>query len=770
MGPATAKFDLLDRITKVIAESHDFRGTVDNIVAMVREEMQADVCSLYLYDEKADDLILVATSGLDQSSIEKVRMSPSEGLTGLVFESKKSLFLQNADKHPSFKYFPETREEEFKTFLGVPLICCRLPVGVLIIQDRENRTYDKIELKLFNAIAGQVSGVVVNAKLLTDLGKGEASPSETKGLSEKSLILRGTPATPGIAMGPAIVMETYDDLHFIIEERSDNPAAEKRRLQKAFQEGQKEIEALRSRVQERLSAEDATIFNIHLMMLEDQGFKEKVLDLIERGSSATYALKSVIAGYLRSFQEIDDQYLRDRAVDIEDVGRRLIRLMSDKPREGFLHMTGEGILITRLITPTDVSNLSTEQVRGIATVAGGHTSHAIILSRSLGIPCVVGIEDLLNIAHPGDFIIVDGNTGNVFLNPDQNIVREYQRLLDDYNRHMVELVSEKDFPAVTLDGVKIRLMANAGLVSDLKLIEYYGADGIGLYRTEFPFMARAKLPTEEEQYNIYRKMVEGTDGKPVNIRTLDIGGDKTIPYMNMPEEENPFLGWRSIRMLTEKANIFRTQIRAILRAARFGQVGIIIPMVTILEEIRAVKILVEEAKRGLESEKIPFQGDVPVGVMIEVPSAVHLAHRIARETDFLTIGTNDLVQYALAVDRNNKMVAHLYDPMNPAILNLINMTSLAARESRIPLGLCGEIAGDPLWTPLLIGLDIHVLSMNSASIPLIKRSIRLLRKEDCQRAAHRALRAGSSAEVKRIMSRFEKVIQSQVLFHPEEAR
>ncbi len=768
MSPTTKKLEFLDRITNVIAESHDFRGTVDNIVTMIREEMQADVCSLYLHDEEKGDLVLVATSGLDQSAVGKVRMSPAEGLTGLVFESRKSLFLQNADKHPSFKYFPETREEEFKTFLGVPIISHRRPLGVLIIQDRENRNYEKIELQLFNTIAGQVAGVLANARLLTELSASSPVPAKLTEPSRKSFLLRGTPATSGIAMGPAVVMETYDDLHYIIEEKSDNAAAEKRRLQRAFREAQKEIEVLRTRVHERLGAEDATIFNIHLMMLEDQGFKEKVLELIEKGSTATYALKSVISDYLKSFQEIDDQYLRDRAVDIEDVGRRLIRLMSDSPGESFLHIQGEGILITRLVTPTDVSNLSTEQVRGIATVAGGHMSHAIILARSLGIPCVVGIEELLEAVRTGDFIIVDGNTGNVFLNPDQNIINEYKRLLDDYNRHMVELVSEKDFPAVTLDGEKIKLMANAGLVSDLRLIQYYGADGIGLYRTEFPFMVRTKLPTEEDQFKIYKLMVEGAQGKPVNIRTLDVGGDKAISYLNMPQEENPFLGWRSIRMLTEKADIFKTQIRAILRAAQHGPVGILIPMVSILEELRAVRILIEESKRELEEEKVPFEPDVPLGVMIEVPSAAHLAGRIAREADFLTIGTNDLVQYVLAVDRNNKMVAHLYDPMNPAVLNLIHMTSRAAQEAGTSLGLCGEIAADPLWTPLLVGLGISVLSMNSASIPMIKRTIRLIRKEDCQRAAYRALRADSSAEVRRIMSRFEKIIQSQVLFHPEE--
>ena len=768
MSPARTKLGLLDRITRVIAESHDFRGTVDNIVAMVKDEMQTDVCSLYLYNEEEKCLVLVATRGLEQAAIGSVQMAPDEGLTGLVFESKKPLILQDAHQHPRFRYFPATREEEFKTFLGVPLINRGNAIGVLVIQDRENRSYDTLEIQIFNTIAGQVTGVVVNARLLRELSIADIAVPASQEEPRNSLVLHGTPATAGIAMGPAVLVETYDDLHYIIEERSENPAAEKRRLQKAITEGQKEIEALRLRVQKQLSAEDATIFNIHLMMLEDQGFKEKVLELIEEGNTAAYALKSVISSYLKSFQEIDDQYFRDRAVDIEDVGRRLIRLLSDSPGDGSLHLSGEGILIARLITPTDAANLSTNQVRGIATSAGGHTSHAIILSRSLGIPCVVGLEELLDVVSPGDFIIVDGNTGNVFLNPDENVIKEYRRLLDDYTRHIVELVSEKDLPAVTRDGFKVQLMANAGLVSDLKLIQNFGADGIGLYRTEFPFMARTMLPTEEEQYKIYKTMVKGAKGKPVNIRTLDVGGDKAISYLNMPEEENPFLGWRSIRMFIEKADIFKTQIRAILRAARHGSVGILIPMVTILEEVHGVRVLIEESRKELEAEKVPFNPDVPLGFMIEVPSAAHLASRLAQEADFLTIGTNDLVQYALAVDRNNKRVAHLYDPMNPAILNLIAMTSRAAREAGISVGVCGEVASDPLWTPLLIGLDIKVLSMNAASIPLIKRSVRLVRKEDCVRAAYRALRAGSSAEVRRILSHFVKVIETEVLFHPEE--
>lgn len=769
MSPARHQISLLDRITRVIGESHDFRETVDNIVSLVKEEMHTDVCSLYLYDEEKNRIYLVATEGLSRSAIGKVEMKPSEGLTGLVFETMTPLIVQDAHEHPRFKYFPVAKEEKFKTFLGVPLISRKNPIGVLVVQDFDNKTYNKQELQLFNTIAGQVAGVVVNARLLRQLTTVNPFPLSVPEPERAPLVLHGTPATPGIAMGPTVLMEIHDDFHYIIEEYTDDPEGQKRKFREATEAGRKEIEALRERVQEQLGEDEAGIFNIHLMMLEDQGFNQKVLEVIDSGTTALFAVKNVLSGFLKSFQDMDDQYLKDRAVDIQDVGRRVIRLLSDQSRDGSLHFHDEGILITSLITPSDAAILSTEKVQGVATLAGGHTSHAIILSRSLGIPCVVGIDDLLEIVQPGDYVIVDGNTGNVFINPDETVVKEYKRLLKDYTKHVVELVSEKELPAVTLDGFKVDLMANVGLLSDLKFIEYYGAEGIGLYRTELPFMARSILPTEDEQYRIYRNMVEGTGGKTVNIRTLDVGGDKTIPYLNFPVEENPFLGWRSIRMCLEKGDIFKTQIRAIMRAACHGQVRILIPMVSTLEEVKGIKKFVEEARMELRSSKTPHDDAIQLGLMIEVPSAALLAGKLAREVDFLTVGTNDLTQYTLAVDRNNKSVAHMYDPMNPSILNLIAMTARAARESDIPVAVCGEIAADPLWTPLLIGLDIAGLSMNASSIPLIKRSIRLIRQADCARAARRALKAGTSADVRRIMSRFEKMIQTEVVFHPKES-
>ena len=768
MCPTRDQISLLEHISRLIGESHDFKGTVDNIVSLVKREMHTDVCSLYLYNEERNHLALVASEGLSGDAIGKVKMKPSEGLTGLVFETRTPLVVQNAETHPRFRYFPITREEHYHTFLGVPLISRRNPIGVLVVQDKGERSYTKQELQLFNTIAGQVAGVVVNARLLNGLSMGTMALEPVAEPVHQSKLLHGTPATPGIAMGTAIILEGSDDIHYIMEELSENPDQERKLFDKSVGEARAEIEKLQSRIHEQLGEEDAAIFNIHLMMIEDQGFTQKVDDLISSGYTALYSVKTVVAEYLNSFDNINDPYLKERGVDIEDVGRRLMRLLSGSASDDTLFIEEEGILLSRLITPSDAANLAGQKVKGIATASGGHTSHAIILSRSMGIPCVVGIDEILDIVHPGDFIIVDGNTGTVYVNPDENVVQEYRRLTEDYNRHMVELVRERDLPAVTLDGYRVELLANVGLISDLKLTSFYGAEGIGLYRTEIPFLARNMIPEEDEQYRIYRRMVEGAMGKPVTIRTLDVGGDKNVPYLKIPKEENPFLGWRSIRMCLEKVDIFKIQIRAILRAAVHGSVNLMIPMISSMEEVHRVKTLIEESIRELDASRVPHRSGVPVGIMIEIPAAAHLADRLAKEVDFFSIGTNDLTQYALAVDRNNRKVAHLYDPMNPAVLSLIQMTTKAARDNGIPVGVCGEIASLPLWTPLLLGLGVTDLSMNAAAIPLVKRSIRLIKYQDCQRAARRAIKASTSSEVRRILSRFETMIKTQVYFSPRE--
>jgi phosphotransferase system, enzyme I, PtsP len=753
-GTPDRHLSLLERITEAITHSHDLPGTLANVVALVKEEMHTAVCSLYLYDEEKDRLVLAATRGLQEGSIGKVEMKPAEGLTGLVFTSGEPQVVKDASRHPRYKYFPITGEEEFHSFLGVPLISRHRPIGVLVVQDRETRAYSRSEVQLFTTIAGQVAGVVVNARLLAEVSqaKGDRRAVPRPALS-RPRILHGIPATPGIAMGKAHILETADDLHFLVEERAKDPARERSAFAESLAAARVQVEDLQTRMARQVGEDNASIFNIHLMMLEDQGFSGKVLALVDQGFTALFAVKTVISDYLRSFETIADPYLRDRSVDVEDVGRRLIRNLTGSS-EGRLAFEEEGVLVAGTLTPSDAANLPAEMVKGIVTTSGGQTSHAIILARSLGIPCVVGAEDLLEVVRPGDFLILDGNTGNVYLNPDREVVREYRRHMDDFARHLSVLVSEKDLPSVTADGCRISLLANAGLLSDLRLIHFYGAEGVGLYRTEFPYFARKGLPSEEEQYRIYRKMVEGAEGKPVTIRTLDAGGDKELAALGIPPEENPFLGWRAIRLCLGRMDIFTDQLRAIYRAANHGPVKLLIPMVSSLEEVLRVKAVLAETLSELAAARIPHNPEVPLGVMIEIPAAALIAPRLAREVDFFSIGTNDLTQYALAVDRNNKKVAHLFNPMNPGVIQLMALTARAAGEAGIPVSVCGEVASDPAWAPLLVGMGFTELSMNPASIPLVRRAVRALSREEAARAARKALKAGTVADVQKLLAKF----------------
>ncbi len=745
---------LLERITDVITRSHDFSGTLDNIVALVQEEMRTDACSLFLYDEEKDRLVLAANRGLKPHSTGKVEMKPSEGLTGLAFTSGEPQVVRDAPDHPRYKYFAVTGEEAFRTFVGIPLFNRLRPIGVLVAQDRGDRVYDRAEIGLFATIAGQVAGVVANARLLAEVSRAREDDGAARlAAPPRPRILRGTPATPGIAMGKAHVLESAEDLHFLVEEKARDPEHERAVFTEAVAAARAQVEDLRGRVGRQLGEDNASIFNIHLMMLEDQGFSAKVLGLLDQGFSALFAVKTVISGYLRSFETIADPYLRDRAVDVEDVGRRLIRNLTGGG-EGALTFEEEGVLVAETLTPSDAASLPGDMVKGIVTSSGGQTSHAIILARSLGIPCVVGTEDVLEVVHPGDFLVVDGNIGNVFLNPDREVVREYKRHMEEYARHLSELVSEKALPAVTRDGARVILMANAGLLSDLKLVHFYGAEGIGLYRTEFPFFARKGIPSEDDQYRIYRKMVEGAEGKSVTIRTLDAGGDKEVPALGIPDEENPFLGWRAIRVCLEKVDLFKDQLRAVFRAASHGPVKLLLPMVSSLEEVLKAKAIIAETLAELAAARVPFSAEVPLGLMIEIPSAALIAPRLAKEVDFFSIGTNDLTQYTLAVDRSNKKVAHLFNPMHPAVVQLMAATARAAEEAGIPVSVCGEVAADPAWAPLLVGLGYTELSMNPASIPLVRRAVRSFSREEAAKAVRRALKAGSAEEVRKLLARF----------------
>ncbi len=678
----------LEDISGLILHSHDLQETLDNIVNLVAKRVGSDVCSIYLLEDDGETLRLKATKGLSRGSVGKITMKTSEGLTGLAVEDRSIIATDNAPLHPRYKYFRETREEKFLSFLGVPLFERKTPVGVLVVQTREARVFTPAEISTISTIAYQISSIVINAKLLDSIHqkekeraffaselekmkageiKGRFHPEQEKKRKLSSLI--GTPVSPGFAWGKIYIFSRNENDGIDMEHAASRPE-ERKRFQIALEKAKIQTLYMEKRVAEVMSKEDAAIFHSHLMFLEDRGFITKITDSIDNGYSAGQAIREVVDYYVNAFAKMEDPYLRERSADMEDIGRRLLGALNgnSSSRKKFRE---KRIIVADDILPSDMATMDHEKVLGIVTERGNAGSHAAIMAKSLGIPAVVGIDGLMKQISPRNEVIVDGTSGHLYINPDQRIKEEYERLQRDFSLKQRELEGLRDLPAETVDGSRVFLRANIGLLNDVKVAQASGAEGVGLYRTEFPYMTRKTFPNRMEQYNLYRKIVEGFPCHPVTIRTLDIGGDKGLSYFPFPKEDNPFMGWRSIRVSLEEQDIFREQLAAILMASVHGKITVMFPMISSVEEIRTVKRIFEEVKDELAADKKPFNPAIPLGVMVEIPAAVQISHLLIREVDFFSIGTNDLIQYTLAADRNNPKVKQYYDPYHPAILHSI---------------------------------------------------------------------------------------------------
>jgi len=562
-------------------------------------------------------------------------------------------------------------------------------------------------------------------------------------------VFSGIPVSPGVSRGKVFVLESQSQTVPQRELTEAEVAPELQRMEQALTRTRHEVQEVQRKVSESMGAKDADIFDAHLLMLEDPVLMEEVRRLIETGrTNAEHAIRQAVDRYANALEASGDDYLRERSADLRDVAERLLgQLMGRSGIEALLQLQEKSVIIAHDLTPSITARLDKSLVLGFGIEVGSKTSHTAILARSLGLPAVAGLHEIVPHLRAGDYVLLDGFNGVVILNPTDQTLFEYGQIV----RRQVDLESQlndlRDKPAVTLDGLRITLSANIESPEDIENVRRCGAEGVGLFRTEFLFLNRDTLPSEDEQFAAYHRVAEALKPAPVVIRTLDLGGDKFLSPLAVPHEMNPFLGWRAIRFCLHEKDIFRAQLRAILRASVAGNVKMMYPMICGLEELVQANQLLDECRAALRGEGVPFDEKMEVGMMIEVPSAAVVADLLARRVAFFSVGTNDLVQYSLAVDRLNERIAHLYEPTHPSIVRLINLTVTAARQPNIWVGVCGEMAGDPALVPLLLGLGVDELSVAAPSVPRIKHLIRSLKVSDARELAAFALQSDSAAAI-----------------------
>lgn len=763
----------LEDISSIILHSHDLQETLDNIVTIVAKRMASEVCSIYLLEDDGETLVLKATKGLSKSAVGTVSMKISEGLSGLVVQTRDMVTTDNAPAHPRYKYFKHSKEERYLSFLGLPLFERKTPIGVIVVQTVAARSFTLDEISVLRTITFQISSIVLNAKLLDSIqtkeqerayyeqelarlkthrpGDGGRERLEPK---SKSCSLGGTAVSPGFSHGKVYILDRFSD-KVIKVAKVGSVAEELHKFRIALEKVTIQTIYMEKRVSELLSEDDASIFHTHLMILEDRGFLNKISDLIDQGVGATRAVHEVVQGYIEVFAAMEDPYLRERSADMEDIGRRIIDVLEGNEHNG-VKLKEKRVIVAEDIFPSDMAMLDHDKILGIATEKGNIYSHAAIMAKSLGIPAVVGIKGLLHAANVKDQVIVDGTSGHIYLNPEKHVRDEYLRLEREYTIRLKELEPLRDLPAVTSDGARILLRANIGLLSDVRTATANGAEGVGLYRTEFPYMARTNFPNRQEQALLYRKILEGFPEQPVNIRTLDIGGDKGLPYFSYPHEDNPFLGWRSIRVSLDEEAIFREQLAGILLAAPAGQATIMFPLISCLDEVRRIRTILDSVVEELCQQGHDVCSGLPLGIMVEVPAAVQIIDRLAAEVDYLSIGTNDLIQYMLAADRNNTKVKQYYEPYHPAVLHAIKRIADVGQRMGKKVSLCGEMAADPLNALLLVGMGIREFSLSAPGIPLVKQAIRSHSLRLCQAMARKVLDLDTACDIKRYLAKRRK--------------
>jgi len=723
--------DILRRIVQEVNSAPDLDQALQIIVQRVRESVGVDVASVYLKDNDRGQYVLSATEGLHKNAVGNVRFYLHEGLVGMVGEREEPVNIEDASTHPRYRFASETGEQRFHGFLGVPIIQHGKVLGVLVIRQKELRRFGDEEEAFLVTLAAQLAGAITHAGASGQV----AQALQTQEAVTTAIV--GIPGAPGVAIGQAMVVYPPANLEAIPDRVVTDTRHEEQTFLAAVAVVQEDLRDYARRMSTVLPAEELALFDAWLLMLSGDSLVGETVERIRAGNWAQGALRETIGQHVRVFEAMEDSYLRERASDIRDLGRRILtRLQSERPSAGVVYP--KTVLVGEDISAGQLAEVPLENLAGIVSASGSSSSHVAILAQALGVPAVMGVRDIPVGRLEGRLMIADGYRGSIYINPSALVREEFLRLQSQESELTEKLREISTLPSVTPDGVHIPLYLNIGLVSGVEAEVHSEGDGVGLYRTEVPFLMRENFPGEEEQMRIYRRALEAFAPRPVTLRTLDVGGDKMLSYFPV-QEENPFLGWRGIRISLDHPEIFLTQMRAMLRASvGLNNLTVMLPMVSTVTELDIALTLISQARGELleEGEKVLRP---PIGIMIEVPSAVYQTGAMAKRVDFFSIGTNDLTQYLLAVDRNNSRVATLYQTLHPAVLCAIRQVVGEAHRLGKPVSVCGEMAGDPAAALALLGLDVDSLSMSVSNIARVKWVIRSFARAEARDLLEQAL-------------------------------
>ena len=710
-------FDELRGIVQKVNAAKDLNSALEIIVRCVRKTFSTQVCSVYLQDNNINGHVLMASEGLNKEAVGNVSLGLGQGLVGLVAKHAEPINLEDASLHPSYYYLKETGEEIFHAFLGVPIIHHRKVLGVLVVQHEKRRRFDEGEEAFLITLSAQLAGVIAHAEA-TGAIEG-VSPS---GRKITDTVFSGVSGAPGVAIGQITVVFPLADLDQIPERRISDIEREIQFFNRCLGAVQDDMRVLHNHFAGQIPEEELQLFDVYVRMLDDNVLGNEVVRRIEQGFWAQGALSYVAKEHIRTFEMMNNEYLSERSVDIRDLCSRVLFYLQKK-ESIVIEYANDTILVSDELTPAMLVDVPKEKLRGLISVKGSSNSHVAILARAMGVPTVMGAVDLPLNQLDSHEIILDGYEGVVISNPSSQMLARYGDTIKEEDHLIAGLENLKNLPCETPDNHRVSLWVNTGLMSDTVNSLDQGAEGIGLFRTEVPFLLSERFPSEQEQADIYREQLKTFAPNFVTMRSLDVGGDKDLPYFPI-NEENPFLGWRGIRVTLDHPEIFMAQIRAMLRASiGFGNLQIMLPMISNVNEVTSSLQLIKKAHRELLQEGLNIKFP-PIGVMIELPAAVYQTRALAKLVDFISVGSNDLTQYLLAVDRNNPRVASLYSAFHPAVLQALQYVVSQARLESKSVSICGEMAGDPGAAVLLMAMGFDVLSMNASSLLKVKSVIR----------------------------------------------